>query len=403
MEGFTYPAEVVDWGVLITTYPYITGLVAGAFIVSSLYHVFGIQALKPVARFSLLGALAFLLVSPLPLLLHLGKPERALEMFLRPNFVSAMSGFGYIWFSYLLLVLLEVWLVFRADLVAYARSSKGALKVLYTALTLGVTDLSEKTLARDHKVITVLATLGVPVACLLHGYVGFIFGAIKANAWWSTPLMPIIFLLSAIVSGIALLLALYVVVTKIRRARVDYECVSTMSVWLGGFLTVAFITEGLEVVSMLYESEESWGMIRELITDKIAITYFGFQFVGGAVLPLGLLAAAQLSRFSHSVKMGLMVAASSLVLVGVFAMRWNVVVGGQLISKSLRGFTTYAPPLLGQSSIASAGALMLLPFAIMAVLLYLLPPWERETRAAPQRRPFSFRTITEAEAEARAE
>ena len=251
--------------------------------------------------------------------------------------------------------------------------------------------------------IKFLATLGVPIACLLHGYVGFIFGAIKANAWWSTPLMPIIFLLSAIVSGIALLLVLYVIVAKIRRVQADYSCISTMAVWLGGFLTVAFITEGLEIVSMLYESEESWGMIRELITDKIALTYFGFQFGLGAVGPLVLLAVAQLSRFSHSIKVALTMAASASVLVGVFAMRWNVVVGGQLISKSLRGFTTYTPPLIGQSSIATGSAMMILPFVILVVILYLLPPWEPKPEPEPQRRAFSFLTASEAEARARAE
>src|SRR4030042_39348 len=127
MTGFVFPNEgVIEWDLLITIYPYITGLVAGAFIVSSLYHVFGLTGLKPVARFSLVTALAFLIVTPVPLLVHLGRPERALEMFLTPNLNSAMSAFGYIWFFYLLLVLLEVWAVFRPDIVRYAQSSEGS-------------------------------------------------------------------------------------------------------------------------------------------------------------------------------------------------------------------------------------------------------------------------------------
>src|SRR3972149_1568214 len=114
MTGFVFPNEgMIEWDLLIVVYPYITGLVAGAFIVSSLYHVFGLKNLKPVARFSLITALAFLIVTPMPLLVHLGRPERALEMFLTPNLSSAMAGFGYIWFFYLLLVLAEIWLVFR--------------------------------------------------------------------------------------------------------------------------------------------------------------------------------------------------------------------------------------------------------------------------------------------------
>jgi Ni/Fe-hydrogenase subunit HybB-like protein len=397
MIDFIYPQEaVVDWGLLITIYPYITGLVAGAFIVSSLYHVFGIASLKPVARFSLISALAFLIASPLPLVIHLGRPERALEMFLRPNFVSAMAGFGYIWMFYLLLVLFEVWLVFRPDIVGYAQTSKGLMKRVYQGLSLGVTDLSEATLAVDRRLIRLLAIIGVPVACLLHGYVGFIFGAIKANAWWSTPLMPIIFLLSAIVSGIALLVVLYVVVTKIRREPLDKECLSTMSVWLGGFLTLALIMEGLEVVSMLYESEESWEMIRRLITERLGLSYFGLQFGMGAILPLLVLAGVHLGKIKGTLKSALIVGASASVLVGVFAMRWNVVVGGQIISKSLRGFTEYVPTWLGTSGLLMATALMLLPFVILAVMLFVIPPWERrllETApkaAAEQKRNFSF-------------
>ncbi|MFC1874435.1 NrfD/PsrC family molybdoenzyme membrane anchor subunit [Chloroflexota bacterium] len=202
-------------------YPYITGLVAGAFIVSSLYHVFGLTKLRPVARFSLLTALAFLLVTPLPLVLHLGRPERAMEMFLTPNLSSAMSAFGYIWFIYLLIVLFEVWLVFRPDLVRYAAASEGAIKTFYSALSLGIFDLTEESLAIDRKLIKIVAFIGIPAAFLLHGYVGFIFGAVKANPWWSTPLMPIIFIMSATVSGIALLIVLYVVVTKIRQTPLD--------------------------------------------------------------------------------------------------------------------------------------------------------------------------------------
>ena len=56
-QGFLFPNEIeVHWSLMIVLYPYITGLVAGAFIVSSLYHVFGREELKPVAKFSLVAA-----------------------------------------------------------------------------------------------------------------------------------------------------------------------------------------------------------------------------------------------------------------------------------------------------------------------------------------------------------
>ena len=386
MVGFVFPNEtVVEWDLLIVLYPYITGLVAGAFIVSSLYHVFGMTKLKPVARLSLISALAFLLVTPLPLVVHLGRPERALEMFLTPNLSSAMSGFGYIWFFYLVLVLMEIWLVFRPDIVRYAMASEGTKKTAYSVLALGVYDLSEKALSVDHKLIKVLAALGIPIAFLLHGYVGFIFGAVKANPWWSTPLMPIIFLMSATVSGIALLMMLYVISCRIRKAPKDYACLRTMALWLGAFLSVNVVLEGLEVFSMLYEAEESWAIIRQLITQQIGITYFGIQFVAGSLVPLFVLAVAEVSRLSEPVKSALRFFSGLCVVVGVFAMRWNVVIGGQLLSKSLRGFTSYTPPLLGISSIVTATALFVMPFIILAIVVHWLPPWPQEAPAA--RRP----------------
>ena len=379
MTGFIYPNEAtIGWDLLIVIYPYITGLVAGAFIVSSLYHVFGLNKLKPIARLSLVTALAFLLVSPLPLAIHLGRPERAAEMFLRPNFISAMSGFGYIWLMYLLLVLVEVWLVFRPDIVRFVQSSRGIKRTIYTVLSLGVTEISEASLAIDKKLIKLLAIIGIPAAMLLHGYVGFIFGAVKANPWWSTPLMPIIFLLSAIVSGIALLLLLYVLVTKIRRAALDYECLQHLALWLGGFLTMAVALEGLEFLSLVYEGEDSWTIIQQLITEKIALSYFGIQFGLGAVLPILVMGSTILIKMSDQVKTALRILSAFSILIGVFAMRWNVVIGGQMISKSLRGFTEYSPPLLGIEGILLSTVIMILPFLILGVLVYLLPPWQKE-------------------------
>ena len=80
VEGFMYPNEIeLQWSVLIVLYPFITGLVAGAFILASLERVFNVEAVRPTYRLALLTALAFLLVAPLPLQMHLGRPERSLE------------------------------------------------------------------------------------------------------------------------------------------------------------------------------------------------------------------------------------------------------------------------------------------------------------------------------------
>ncbi len=374
--GYFYPNEVeIQWSILIVIYPFITGLVAGAFVVSALYHVFGVHQLKPVSRFSLLAALAFLLVAPMPLQAHLGHPERGIEIFITPHPTSAMAGFGYIWLFYFLLVSVEVWLIFRRDIAFYAQTAGGLRGLLFYALSLGVTEVDDEGLEMDHRIAKVLATIGVPAACILHGYVGFLFGGIKANPWWSTPLMPFIFLLSAIVSGVSLLVILYIVTTKMRGAEVDDECLASLTGWLFGFLMMDITLEGVELLSMAYAGEESWGVISHLITHQLAISFLFIQLFAGAFVPLVILATLQIMRPSRAVQTIMSFAAASLVLIGVFAMRWNVVIGGQMISKSLRGFLSYNPPLFGQEGLLVAGAILVMPLVILSVMLFLLPPW----------------------------
>src|SRR5262252_6671017 len=144
VDGFMYPNEVeLQWRLLIVIYPYITGLVAGAFILASIERVFKVEAVRPTYRLALLTALAFLLVAPLPLQLHLGHPERSFEMYLTPHTSSAMAMFGFVYLWYLTIVLLlEIWLEYRADIVRLSQSTAGLQRVMYKALTLGSDNVS---------------------------------------------------------------------------------------------------------------------------------------------------------------------------------------------------------------------------------------------------------------------
>src|SRR3954453_12905194 len=210
-DGFIYPNKGERQGrLLFFFYPYITGLVAGAFILASLERVFKVEAVRPTYRLALLTALAFLLVAPLPLQLHLGHPERSFEMYLTPHSSSAMAMFGFVYLWYLTVVLLlEVWLEWRADIVRLSQTTTGLQRLLYKALTLGSTNVSPAARLVDDKVGYTVTVIGIPSAFLLHGYVGFIFGSIKANPWWSTPLMPSVFLVSATDSGTPAVMVLY--------------------------------------------------------------------------------------------------------------------------------------------------------------------------------------------------
>jgi Ni/Fe-hydrogenase subunit HybB-like protein len=381
-QGFVFPNELhVAWSVMIALYPYITGLVAGAFIVSSLYHVFGDKDLKPVGNMALVAALCFIFYCMTPLLFHLGKPFRCFNIMFTPNLQSAMSIFGFICFFYMGILLVEIWLVFRKDIIERSRAGFFLKRWFYALLALGVTDLSEESLALDKKIIGFLAAIGIPSACVLHGYVGFIFGAIKSNPWWSTPLMPLIFLLSAIVSGIAMLILMYMFVMKVTKKEVNVPCIYALCKYFWGFLILAVTLEELQVLTMGYMAEESWGIISVLLSEKLWLSYNWLQVYIGAGIPLVLLGIVALRPLKDSTKITFAALSSFLILVQVFAMRWNVVIGGQLFSKSLRGFTEYDLPFFGKEGMLVAIILFSLPFITFYVCSLIVPIFKDEGEA----------------------
>jgi len=378
VDGFMYPNEVeLQWSLLIVIYPYVTGLVAGAFILASLERVFKVEAVRPTYRLALLTALAFLLVAPLPLQLHLGHPERSFEMYLTPHRSSAMAMFGFVYLWYLTVVLLvEIWLEYRADIVRFAQTRTGAARWIYRVLTLGSQNVSPAALKIDDKVGYIVTVIGIPSAFLLHGYVGFIFGSVKANPWWSTPLMPIVFLFSAMSSGIAAVLVLYVVSMKLSKTTIDMRCLDTIAKYLFYIFVIDFSLEMLDLVQRTYEADESFRSLDFMVHTRLWTSQVLVQIFLGTLAPLSLLAASQLWTFAEKVRRKLYVTASLLTLVGIFAMRWNVVIGGQLFSKSFLGYTTYKVQFAAREGLLPASALLILPFVLFFVLVKLLPPWQ---------------------------
>jgi len=377
ITGFLFPNDVhISWSLMIVMYPYVTGLVAGAFIVSSLYHVFGREDLKPVGRLALASSFCFLAVATLPLLNHLGHPERGPMVIVTPNFSSAMAGFGLLYASYFIVVLLEIWFVFRADIIRAAIASRGLKRQMYKILALGVYDLSPQALEIDHRITRVLAAIGIPMACLLHGYVGFLFGALKANPWWSTPLMPVIFLFSAVVSGIALLIVLYQVAMKLKGDPIDGRCIAALSRWLWLFMIASLTLEVLEIMTLSYENAEEWEVIGPLLANQLSISFISIQMVLGGLIPLILLMiVVVMDRYmSDPIRNTLAMMASLLLLLQVFSMRWNVVIGGQMFSKSMRGYReTYVPGMFEKEGILAAVIIFLIPFVLLVIFNKVLP------------------------------
>jgi Ni/Fe-hydrogenase subunit HybB-like protein len=382
IQGFIYPNEIeIHWGMLIVVYPYITGVVAGAFILASLVKVFNVKEVQPLYRLSLLTALAYLLVAPMALVSHLGHPGRFYEILLTPQTSSAMAMFGFVYAWYLMAVLLlEIWFVYRVDLIAMAEQHTGVMRGIYRALSLFSRDTSERGVAFDHSALRVITIVGIPSAFLLHGYVGFIFGSIKANPWWSSVLIPIVFLFSAIVSGIALVLLFYMVITPLTGGKINMKCVDKGVDFLFYAVIVDFSLEMVDFIHRVYQSEEEIKILSEMVMNKLFMSLVIIQVMLGMLLPLGLIAVTKIfrKRFSLNEDLRKMLYFISLLLIqfGIFATRWNVVIGGQMFSKSFRGLTTYKMEIGGLEGLLYALGLLLLPVVILAVLLKLLPPWK---------------------------
>ena len=380
--GYVYPNETdVPWSQLIVIYPYITGLVAGAFVVSSLHHVFNIQRFAPISRFALLTALCFMFFAPSPLLFHLGQPTRAFNAVITPHWTSAMAAFGYVAGFYLCLLLLETWFAFRADIVAMSKVRTGIMGKIYGMLTLGSDDVSPRALAIDHKIARVLAMIGIPSACGLHGYVGFVFGSLKTREWWSSDLMPVIFLLSAVGSGVGLLIVLYVIVSKFRKTPIADDTMRGLLYVLFTGVTIVMVIEGLELLEIFYKAREGVETVKELIFGPI----WAGMLIQWVMSLFALFATSALLLFDvHGKRLINWLFMSGLaMMLGVLAMRWNVVIGGQELSKTMKGLLTFYPEVFGRESLFVVAIIFTCPFVTLWLATKLLPPWEDDKKALP--------------------
>jgi predicted membrane protein len=187
--------------------------------------------------------------------------------------------------------------------------------------------------------------------------------------------MPVIFLFSAIVSGIALLMVLYVLTSRLRRVRLDHQCLKGLTFALWGFLMFTVILEGLEFANIVYKGKEGVDMIMHYVQGPLFFRYFVLQFGFGALLPVALMGLMiAFGTRGKAFVAGAMVSAS-LVLMNVLLMRWNVVIGGQEISKTGKGLLTYPMELFGQESLVTALVLLIAPLILLWVLTRLFPPW----------------------------
>ena len=298
-----------------------------------------------------------------------------MNMMLTPSPTSAMAGFGYIYSAYAVVLILEILFIYRPTLVALKKQARGGMKLLYIILTMGSDNVSKKALAVDHKIIAFLAAIGIPMACTLHGYVGFIFGGVKANPMWATPLMPVIFLLSASVSGIAGIILSYVLIRKYTGKSIDMDCVRTLIKFLWGCFILDFVFEMLELFSHAYMATHHWEALRELYIGPLYWSFIVAQVGIFSLIPFVALGILSLVKLSDKIVMKWGSIISFMILVQVLLMRWNVVIGGQLMSKSERGHAVFHPGWFTKEGIIVSIIIMALPIVFLWLLSKVFPFW----------------------------
>ena len=188
-------------------------------------------------------------------------------------------------------------------------------------------------------------------------------------------MMPVVFIFSAMVSGIAAVMLLYMALTKLRKLKIDIKCVDSIAMYLFYIFVIDFSLEMLDLIHRIYEADESFRSLDFMVHTKLFVSQIVLQILLGTVTPLILLFLTQVVKFPEIVRKRMYVTSGVLALIGIFAMRWNVVIGGQLFSKSFLGYTTYKMEMVTREGLLPAVILTILPFVFLWVLLKLLPPW----------------------------
>jgi len=179
-------------------------------------------------------------------------------------------------------------------------------------------------------------------------------------------------------SGIAAVLLIYYLLTKWRGQQPDVNCLDTVAKYLFYTFVIDFALEMLDVLHRIYEAEESFRSLDFMVHTRLYFSQIILQIVICTLIPLFLLGLNQVIKLPVVVRFRMYVTAAALTLIGVFAMRWNVVIGGQLFSKSFLGYTSYKVDFITREGILVSVGLTILPFLILWFLLKLLPPWQEE-------------------------
>ena len=278
--GITGMNNSNSWGLYITAFMFFVGLSAGGLIVASSAHVFGIESFKRVSVPAVITSIVCICCAGAFVLIDLGGVARVWRMLVGLNFTSPLAWDMIVITCYLVINVLDlVWLV-RGD---------------------------------EHKV-AVLSRVALPVAILVHSVTAWIFGLQIAKAWYSAIMAPI-FVASACDSGLALLLICLLALDRAGLFKFDRALMKSLAGLLATFIAVDAFFIGCECLTMGYPGAGEAGALAIMATGKTA-PFFWAEIIGGLAIPFLMLVFAR-----NRENPVLVVAASALVVIGVFCKR----------------------------------------------------------------------------------
>ena len=281
------------FGMNIAIYFYLTGLSAGSFILSTLAYGFGMEQYRPLGRVGVILATLLLIIAPLFLLIHIGIPYRAWHLFVYLNFESPITWGSFLLILYPINCIIYGYFMFKENM----------------------------------KLTRIFGLIGIPLAISVHGYTGFILAFGKARALWNTAIMPILFLVSAVVSGIALMILVCVIKDRFfsKQKKINMQLLENLGKLLAWMIVFDLFLVGSDLLVLLISHSDAQDVAHLILAGGFSPLFLGVENLLGKIVPFILLIVPKFRNLTT------LIIASLLVVIGIFFMRYIVVVGGEFI------------------------------------------------------------------------
>ena len=344
LEIFEFSIHVI-WVMMVSNYVFLVVSSTGLCIVTSLGHVFGMQRYELVAKRGVFLALITIIFGMISIGAHLGHPERAMIFnLLTPNFLSAMWWMGTLYTFYIVFITMEYWLLARSELIERSYQAVGLERTIFNFLALRkLEDSRWGAVLNDNRLLQLVGAAALISGLSAHNTLGALFGHVEARSLWYGVYYPIYFLLSASFCGFAWLLAVSIATYKIKREEIpeDYRSlIFEMAQVLALLLSVGLLFTAYKMGFGLFTPAKV-KPIMLFLKGPFSLAFWLFEIGIGTVLPIPILLYAAGRKNITGV-----LVASSMVLVGVYVMRYDFVVAAQVYPVIKAGLASYLPTFM---------------------------------------------------------